>query len=91
MGGVTNEEPAEPWVAGHIWDREPYILSSTRIGRNGFSMWEGMHMGIGPTNHFDAVIRNAAGGRFSIIGDYLFRNHASFDFDGGMWGILRVQ
>lgn len=47
-------------------------------------------MGIGPTFHFDAVIRNGAGGRFSVLGDYLFRNHAAFDFDGGMWGILRV-
>ncbi|HEX6902848.1 MAG TPA: copper oxidase [Thermoanaerobaculia bacterium] len=76
---------------GHIWDKEPYIENSTRIGTNGFSMWEGARMGIGPTNHFDAVIRNGAGGKFSIIGDYLFRNHVATDFDGGIWGLLRVE
>jgi manganese oxidase len=76
---------------GHVWDREPYIQNSTRIGRNGFSMWEGAQMGIGPGSHFDFVPRNGAGGKFSIIGDYLFRDHAAFDFDGGVWGILRVQ
>jgi len=76
---------------GHIWDREPYIENSTRIGRSSFSMWEGAHMGIGPTSHFDALIRNGACGKFSISGDYLFRTHDSFDFDGGIWGLLRVQ
>lgn len=76
---------------GHIWDKEPYIEGSTRIGTNSFSMWEGARMGIGPTNHFDAVIRNGAGGKFSIIGDYLFRNHEGLDLDGGMWGLLRVE
>lgn len=75
---------------GHVWDREPYILNSTRIGRNGFSMWEGARMGIGATNHFDAVIRNGAGGRFAVLGDYLFRDHGSFGLAEGLWGILRV-
>lgn len=76
---------------GHVWDKEPYITASTRIGANGFSMWEGARMGMGPTNHFDAVMRFGAGGKFSVFGDYLFRDHASFGFDGGMWGILRVK
>ena len=77
-------------LAGHVWDREPYIANSTKIGRNGFSMLQGAQFGIGPSSHFDAVIRNGAGGRFSVLGDYLFRNHEAFSFDGGMWGILRV-
>jgi hypothetical protein len=77
-------------LAGHVWDREPYIANSTKIGRNGFSMVQGAQFGIGPTSHFDAVMRNGAGGRFAVLGDYLFRDHAAFAFDGGIWGILRV-
>jgi hypothetical protein len=51
---------------------------------------QGAQFGIGPTSHFDAVMRNGAGGRFAVLGDYLFRDHAAFAFDGGIWGILRV-
>jgi hypothetical protein len=76
---------------GHVWDREPYINNSTRLGRNGFSFWEGARMGHGPTNHFDALLRNGAGGKFSIVGDYLFRDQAHPGLDHGLWGILRVQ
>ena len=76
---------------GHVWDKEPYIQSSTRIGRNSFSMWEGARFGVGPTFHFDAVMRNGAGGSFSIPGEYLFRDHAGPGLDGGMWGIVSVK
>jgi hypothetical protein len=75
---------------GHIWDRQPYLDNSTRLGQNGFSFWEGAHMGHGPTNHADLLLRNGAGGAFSILGDYLFRDFAGPGFDGGLWGILRV-
>jgi manganese oxidase len=76
---------------GHVWDREPYILNSTRIGRNGFSFWEGARMGHGPSNHFDVLIRHGAGGKFSVVGDFLFRDQVSTGFDNGLWGILRVE
>ena len=75
---------------GHEWDREPYVQNSTRLGRNNFSFWEGAHMGFGPTNHFDALLRKGAGGTFLISGDYLFRDQVGLGFDGGLWGILRV-
>ena len=75
---------------GHIWDREPYIQSSTKIGRNNFSFWEGARMGHGPSNHFDALIRHEAGGKFSVVGDFLFRDQVAIGFDNGLWGILRV-
>jgi hypothetical protein len=75
---------------GHVWDKEPYVQSSTKIGRNGFSFWEGARMGHGPSNHFDALIRHGAGGKFSVIGDFLFRDQVSIGFDNGLWGILRV-
>jgi len=82
-------------VHGHVWQIEPYTKGSTEIGENkdafGFwrTMFEGARMGVGPTNHFDAVIENA-GGAFRIPGDYLYRDHASFQFDAGLWGILWV-
>jgi hypothetical protein len=75
---------------GHVWDQEPYVQSSTQIGRNNFSFWEGARMGHGPTNHFDVLIRNGAGGKFSIASDYLFRDQTGPGLDHGLWGILRV-
>jgi len=76
---------------GHQWDKEPYVQNSTRIGRNTFSFWEGARMGHGPSNHFDSLIRHGAGGKFSVVGDYLFRDQVSIGFDNGLWGILRVE
>lgn len=77
---------------GHVWDREPYVESSRTILRNGFSFWEGARMGHGPSNHFDAVLRYGAGGKFGsgILGDFLFRDQVSTGFDNGLWGILRT-
>ncbi len=75
---------------GHVWDKEPYIQSSTKIGRNGFSFWSGAQFGHGPSNHFDALIRHGAGGKFSVVGDFLFRDQVAIGFDNGLWGILRV-
>ena len=76
---------------GHVWDKEPYQAGSTRIGRNSFSLWEGARFGVGPTFHFDAVMRNGAGGRFSLAGEYLFRDHVGPGLDGGMWGIVAIE
>ena len=76
---------------GHVWDKEPYIQNSTRLGRNGFSFWEGARMGHGPSNHFDVLVRNGAGGAHLITGDYLFRDQVGIGFDNGLWGILRVN
>ena len=75
---------------GHAWDKEPYINGSSKLGFNALSPWEGAAKGIGPTNHADFLLRNGAGGKFSVVGDYLFRDMASFGQDGGLWGILRV-
>ncbi len=78
-------------VHGHIWEREPYTDSSTKIGDNPLSQWIGAQEGIGPSDHFDMVLKNGAGGAFNVTGDYLYRSQGpSFRFDGGQWGILRV-
>jgi hypothetical protein len=76
---------------GHIWEEEPYTNSSTVLGRNQFSEWKGSQYGIGPGSHFDLLLKNGAGGKFAVRGDYLFRDQGSFPFDGGLWGIFRVQ
>ncbi len=76
---------------GHVWQEEPYINGSTAIGNNPLSEYKGSLHGHGPSNHFDAVLQNGAGGAFAIPGDYLYRDQQSFQFDGGLWGILRVE
>ena len=77
-------------VHGHIWEEEPYTASSTIIGSNPLSQWQGSQYGVGPGSHFDVLLKNGAGGRFGVTGDYLFRDQGSFAFDGGLWGIFRV-
>lgn len=77
---------------GHIWQEIPYETdtSSTVIGINDTSAWHGAQWGLGPSDHFNVVIRNA-GGAFGVRGDYLYRTFQSFQFDGGMWGLFRVE
>jgi hypothetical protein len=75
---------------GHIWEEEPYRDNSTELGTNSVSEWKGAQQGHGPSNHFDVLLKNGAGGKYQIVGDYLYRDHASFGFDGGLWGIFRV-
>jgi hypothetical protein len=76
---------------GHEWQEEPYINGSRNIGNNPFSEMRGTQHGVGPSSHFDVDLRIGAGGRFLVRGDYLYRDRASFTFDGGMWGIFRVN
>jgi hypothetical protein len=76
---------------GHIWEEEPYEGGSLRLGTNPFTEWKGARDGHGPGSHFDLLPRNGAGGRFGRTGEYLFRDQASFGFDGGLWGLLRVR
>jgi hypothetical protein len=76
---------------GHIWEEEPYELASTVIGTNPFSEWKGARDGHGPTAHYEIIPRNGAGGKFRILGEYLYRDQPSFQFDGGLWGIIRVK
>jgi hypothetical protein len=65
--------------------------STSDFVNNRFSNWEGSQMGVGPSSHFDIIPSGGAGGTFRITGDYLYRTHQSFQFDKGLWGILRVQ
>lgn len=75
---------------GHVWQEEPYIKDSTLLGSRLQSEYFGAMMGVGPSAHFNILPRNGAGGAFGVYGDYLYRTFQSFQFDNGMWGILRV-
>jgi hypothetical protein len=75
---------------GHIWEEEPYQDASQRIAANPLSNWEGSRQGVGPGFHADFVPKHGAGSIFRVPGDYLYRTFASFQFDGGIWGIFRV-
>ncbi len=79
-------------VHGHGWDEQPYIFGSARMwpGANPYSEYKGSVYGIGPTAHTDCLL-GPAGGVFGVKGDYLYRDQPSFQFDGGLWGIFRVE
>ncbi|HLM56955.1 MAG TPA: hypothetical protein VK422_12630, partial [Pyrinomonadaceae bacterium] len=76
---------------GHIWEEEPYASNSTVLGQNPLSEWKGSQYGVGPGSHFDVLPKYGAGGKFARPGDYLYRDQGSFPFDGGLWGIFRVE
>jgi hypothetical protein len=92
-------------VHGHNWQKTPYVtttednpltpgvdessVGSETIGDNPKSEYQGTQAGHGPQNHFDMVLKSA-GGANGVTGDYLWRNQASFQFDAGHWGLLRV-
>ena len=61
-------------VYGHPWLERPYVTgsNSTQIGLNATSELFGTRGGVGPTDHFDALVKDGAGGRFRITGDYLY-------------------
>ena len=77
---------------GHPWPERPYVTGSdsTQIGTNTTSEWFGTRGGVGPTDHFDALITDGAGGKFKITGDYLYRDYPGPRLDAGIWGILRI-
>ncbi|MDH3571273.1 MAG: hypothetical protein OER89_13980, partial [Gemmatimonadota bacterium] len=75
---------------GHGWQEEPWTDNSTKLGDNPISEWKGAQEGIGPGSAFNFLLTNGAGGKAGVTGDYLFRDFPSFQFDAGLWGILRV-
>ena len=75
---------------GHGFPEVPYVANSTQLGDNNQSEWFGSRGGMIPSDHFDALILNGAGGSFGITGDYLYRSYPGARVDAGMWGVLRV-
>jgi hypothetical protein len=75
----------------HIWEEEPWTTNGLSQGTNPISEWKGAQYGNGATSHDNFLLKNGAGGKFGIQGDMLYRTFQSFQFDGGIWGIFRVQ
>ena len=89
---------------GHVWQELPWVNNSTELGENRenaggntgnsnnrwMSEFKGVQWGIGAGSHFNIIPQNGAGGIDQVTGDFLLRDQSSFQFDGGIWGILRV-
>lgn len=77
-------------IHGHAWQEEPYSKGSFQIAAyNPLSQWTGSRDTFGANSSFDAVLAHA-GGSHGVKGDYLFRTFIAQNFQGGMWGLLRV-
>jgi hypothetical protein len=76
---------------GHFWQDEPFTNNSKEIGDNPLSEFKGSQYGVGPSSHYEVIPVNGAGGVRLVTGDYLYRDQMSFKFDGGLWGIFRVN
>jgi hypothetical protein len=76
---------------GHVWEELPYENRSQFLGSYFYSEWKGTRDGHGPGNHHDVLPKHGAGGLFGVEGEYLWRDQASFLFDGGIWGLMTVS
>ena len=91
-GGHTRQQAFT--LHGHDWDPAPWNLGSTTLrSSHGHAMqdaWtvQGSFNGVGP--HMAANLLVHAGGRAELPMDYLWRSQASFVYDGGIWGLMRV-
>ena len=86
-GGTGN--PGTFILDGHIWQEEPYIDGSTKLGYNEDSQWLGSRPQLAALNNFDLLIESA-GGQFAKPGDYRYYPWFNAPFQGGNWGLVRV-
>lgn len=82
-------------LTGHLWQEEPYMNNSTKIGYNPKSVTNGSLTGYGVTSAFEVVLDDTpgttpSGGRFGVPGDYMYRAWTANMFQGGAWGVFRV-
>jgi hypothetical protein len=89
-GGSGNEQVMT--LHGHAWQEEPFASGPTgnsiTIASNARSNWLGSRDEHGPNDRFEIV--SHAGGTFAVTGDYLFHTYPAADFQGGLWGLVRV-
>ncbi|MCB1035945.1 MAG: hypothetical protein KDD47_19140, partial [Acidobacteria bacterium] len=87
-GGHTQQHVWQ--ISGHEFQKIPYTVNSTVIGSNGNSPVVGSRNGVGPTDHFDSVLR-FAGGINRVTGDYHYGDYVPWYLVNGLWGIFRVE
>jgi manganese oxidase len=91
-GGHTRQQGIT--LHGHKWSPFPWTDDSSKMFATSDlatkASWtiQGTYNAIGPM--MAANLSFKAGGVDELPGDYLFRSQASFVFDGGIWGLLRV-
>lgn len=89
-GGHTRQQGLA--VAGHGWNPFPWSAAEeSRVfdaGRPDQGIRQGVFNGFGPM--MGISLQLTAGGEHAVAMDYLIRSQASFLFDGGLWGLLRV-
>lgn len=87
-GGHTRQQGLA--LSGHAWNPYPWSRDSHRFdAAQGSSVRQGVFNSFGPMMGVSLQVK--AGGAAQQPMDYLFRSQASFLFDGGLWGLLRVQ
>lgn len=91
-GGHTRQQAIT--LHGHHWNPFPWKAGSTEMHADSDASlaesWlvQGSYNGVGPMMAANLLLK--AGGSSSNPGDYLFRSQASFVYDGGIWGLMRV-
>lgn len=98
-GGHTRQQAFT--VHGHDWDPAPWNAGPPLANRASQTMranhaaamadaWtvQGTYNSIGPMMAANLLMK--AGGRAELPMDYLWRSQASFVYDGGIWGLMRV-
>jgi hypothetical protein len=91
-GGHTRQQAFT--LHGHDWDPAPWNLGSNELRATHASAmqdaWtvQGSYNSVGPLMAANLLVH--AGGRREVPMDYLWRSQASFVYDGGIWGLLRV-
>ena len=87
-GGHTRQQGLE--ISGHAFNPFPWSSDSRHLDANaGSSIRQGVYNAFGP--QMAVTLEITAGGAKKVPMDYLIRSQASFLFDGGQWGILRVR
>ncbi|MBE7249667.1 MAG: hypothetical protein INR63_32440, partial [Actinomycetospora chiangmaiensis] len=87
-GGHTRQQGLA--LSGHAWNPYPWSEGSHRMtAGSGSSARQGVFNSFGPMMGTTLLVQ--AGGAARQPMDYLFRSQASFLFDGGTWGLLRVE
>jgi len=87
----------DPYLAEHTSGGFPvggrpfdWGVASKCIGENALAMHLGGQESVSPQAHYDLVFPRA-GGKHSIKGDFLWRDHAGFGITNGLWSLIRVE
>ena len=77
---------------GAEWPDNPYAEGerSRVFGENPTNFTIGARDGISALSAYEVVPLFPAGGKFGVIGDFLYLNHDSAAFTNGHWGLVRV-